>query len=111
MMVVYKVFYKNFELKKGEFMGMLIERRKDMRGKNQIESAMRWAKLVFGRMVKGEKTIFVVPNELKLGINTQWIIEKGIFTKEEILGMGKPVEASSWRVTDSSGCQTKLNSL
>ena len=40
-MVVYKVFYKNVELKKGEFMGMSIERRKDMRGKNQIESAMR----------------------------------------------------------------------
>jgi hypothetical protein len=90
-MVVYKVFYKNFELKKGEFMGMLIERRKDMRGKTQLESAMRWAKLAFGRMVKDEKTIFVVPKELKLGINTKSIIEKGIFTKEEILGMGKLV--------------------
>jgi len=33
-MVVYKVFYKNFELKKGEFVGMLIERRKDMRGED-----------------------------------------------------------------------------
>jgi hypothetical protein len=91
-MVVYKVFYKNFELKKGEFVGMLIERRKDMRGKTQIESAMRWAKLAFGRMVKDEKTIFVVPKELKLGINTRSIIEKGIFTKEEILGMGKLVD-------------------
>jgi hypothetical protein len=91
-MVVYKVFYKNFELKKGEFMGMLIERRKDLRGKTQIESAMKWARLAFGRMVKDEKTIFVVPNELKLGINTQWIIEKGIFTKEEILGMNKLVD-------------------
>jgi len=110
-MVVYKVFCKNFELKKGEFMGMLIERRKDMRGKNQFESAMRWAKLVFGHMVQDGKTIFVVPNELKLGFNTRWIIEKGIFTKEEILGIGKPVEAGSWRVTDSAGCQTKLNSL
>jgi len=110
-MVVYKVFTKNFELKKGEFVGMLIERRKDLRGKTQLESGMIWAKLAFGRMVKDEKTIFVVPNELKLGINTRWIIEKGIFTKEEILGMGKPVEASSWRVTDSSRCQTKLNSL
>ena len=88
-MVVYKVFYRNFELKKGEFVGMLIERRKDMRGETQIESAMRWAKLAFGRMVKDEKTIFVVPKELKLGINTKSIIEKGIFTKEEILGMGK----------------------
>ena len=91
-MVVYKVFYKNFGLKKGEFVGMLIERRKDMRGKNQIESAMRWAKLAFGRMVKDGKTIFVVPNELKLGINTQWIIERGIFSKEEIVGMGKRVD-------------------
>jgi hypothetical protein len=91
-MVVYKVFYKNFELKKGEFVGMLIERRKDMRGETQLESAMRWAKLAFGCMVKDEKTIFVVPKELKLGINTKSIIEKGIFTKEEILGMGKLVD-------------------
>jgi len=90
-MVVYKVFYKNFKLKKGEFVGMLIERRKDMRGETQLESAMRWAKLAFGRMVKDEKTIFVVPKELKLGINTKSIIEKGIFAKEEILGMGKLV--------------------
>ena len=94
-MLVYKVFYKNFELKKGEFMGMLIERRKDLRGKTQIESAMRWAKLAFGRMVKDEKTIFVVPNELKLAINTKWIIEKGIFTKEEIMGMAKLVDQKS----------------
>ena len=91
-MLVYKVFYKNFELKKGEFMGMLIERRKDLRGKSQIESAMRWARLAFGRMVKDEKTIFVVPNELKLAINTKWIVEKGIFTKEEIMGMAKLVD-------------------
>ena len=87
-MVVYKVFYKNFKLKRGEFVGMLIERRKDLRGKTQIESATRWAKLAFGRMVNDEKTIFVVPKELKLGINTKSIIEKGVFTKEEILGMG-----------------------
>ena len=88
-MVVYKVFYKNFELKKGEFMGMLIERRKDLRGRTQVESGMRWARLAFGRMVKDEKTIFVVPNELKLGINTKWLIEKGVFTKEELLGLNK----------------------
>ncbi len=87
-MVVYKVFYKNFELKKGEFVGMLIERRKDLRGKTQLESGMRWAKVAFGSMVKDQKTIFVVPNELKLGLHTQSIIEKGVFTKEEILNMG-----------------------
>ena len=53
---------------------------------------MRWARLAFGRMVKDEKTIFVVPNELKLGIYTKWIIEKGVFTKEEIIGMGELVD-------------------
>ena len=110
-MVVYKVFCKNFELKKGEFLGMLIERRKDMRGKNQFESATRWARLVFGHRVQDGNRIFVVPNELKLGFNTRWIIEKGIFTKEEILGIGKPLEAGSRWITDSSRCQTKLNSL
>jgi len=71
---------------------MLIERRKDLRGKSQIESAMRWAKLAFGQMVKDEKTIFVVPNELKLGIQTKWMLEKGVFTKEEILGLSKLVD-------------------
>jgi hypothetical protein len=91
-MEVYKVFYKNFEHKKGEFVGMLIERRKDLRGRTQIESGMRWAKAALGHMVKDEKTIFVVPNELKLGIYTKWIIEKGVFTKEEIIGMGELVD-------------------
>ena len=90
-MVVYKVFYKNFKLKKGEFVGMLIERRKDMRGKTQIESGTEWAKLAFGHMVKDGEMIFVVPKELKVGINTESIIEKGIFTKEEMVGMGKLV--------------------
>ncbi len=90
-MVVYKVYYKDFELKKGEFMGMLIERRKDLRGKNQIESGMRWAKLTYGRIIKDEKTMFVVPTELKLGIDNKLIMEKAIFTKEEIIGISKLV--------------------
>ena len=62
-----------------------------MRGKNQIESAMRWARLAFCRMVKDEKRSSC-PNELKLAINTKWIVEKGIFTKEEIMGMAKLVD-------------------
>jgi hypothetical protein len=91
-MVVYKVFSKNFELKKGEFIGMLIERRKDLRGKTQIESGLRWAKLTFGCMVKDERTIFIVPNELKLVSDTRWLIEKGVFTREELLGMVQLVD-------------------
>jgi len=93
-MVVYKVFYKNFELKRGEFVGMLIERRKGLRGKTQLESGMRWAKLAFGRLIGDEKTIFVIPNELKFGIHSESIINKGVFTKEDIIDMGKLVGQS-----------------
>ena len=62
-MVVYKVFCKNYELKKAEPMGMLIERREDLRGMNQVESGFRWAKLAFGHSVENKQTIFVVPDE------------------------------------------------
>ena len=60
-----------------------------MRGMTQVESGLRWAKLTFSRMVKDKQTIFVVPNELKLRRDTKWLMEKGIFTKEEFLGMVK----------------------
>lgn len=92
-MLIYKVYCKNFDLKKGEFVGMLIERRKDTRGKNQIETGTRWARVAFAGVVKDEKTMFVVPTELKLGIHTKWIVEKGIFTREEIIGMGKLIKS------------------
>jgi hypothetical protein len=91
-MLVYKVFHKNFELKKGEFMGMLIERRIDLRGKTRAESGLKWAKLAFGHRVKDERTIFIVPNELKLGNESHWLMEKGVLTKEEFLGMVRLVE-------------------
>jgi uncharacterized protein YqgQ len=86
-MLIYKVFYKNFVLKKGEFLGVLLERRRDMRGKSQIESGLKWAKLTFGRLVKDREAIFVVPNELKVEDETKWLLEKGILNKEEYLEM------------------------
>jgi uncharacterized protein YqgQ len=91
-MVVYKVFYKNYELKKGELMGAVIERRKDLRGMKQFESGLKWAKLTFGHMVQDKKAIFVVPSELKIEDNPKRYMEKGIFTKEEFLEMLKVVD-------------------
>jgi hypothetical protein len=99
-MVIYKVFYKNYELKKGEFVGMLVERRKSLRGKTQLESGLRWARLTFGRRVKDERAIFVVPDELNTGGDTGWIIKKGVFTRWDLLAMVKPtaqeMRAKSW---------------
>jgi hypothetical protein len=62
-MIIYKVFYKNYDLKKGELMGALTERRKNLRGKTKVESGLKWAKSEFGQIVKDKNAIFVVPRE------------------------------------------------
>jgi hypothetical protein len=86
-MVVYKVFYKNFELKKGELIGALIERREELRGGSRVESGLRWAKLTFGHLIKDKQMIFVVPDELDLGMDAIAFLEKGILTNEEFHGL------------------------
>ena len=63
--ITYKVLYKNHKLKKGELMGTLVERRKDLRGKSKLESGLNWAKAMFGQTVKNKHMIFVVPDEAK----------------------------------------------
>ena len=65
-MITYKVLYKNFKLKKGDLMGILVERRKDSRGKSLLESGLRWAKSMFGQTVENKHAIFVVPHELNV---------------------------------------------
>ena len=64
--ITYKVLYKNHKRKKGELMGVLVERRKDWRGKSLLESGLRWTKSMFSETVKNKHAIFVVPHELNL---------------------------------------------
>ncbi|MGA2516024.1 MAG: hypothetical protein ABSG44_05690 [Thermodesulfobacteriota bacterium] len=91
-MVVYKVFYKNYELKQGEFVGLLVERRKDLRGKTQLGSGLKWARLTFGCMVRDSRVILVIPSELKPGSDAEWLMERGVFTRGELLGMITPID-------------------
>ena len=84
-MVIYVVFCKDFEHRKGELMGMLVERRNDMRGKTQWESGLKWARLAFGHLVKDKKDIFVFPKEMEINDDKGLLVEKGIFSKEEFL--------------------------
>jgi uncharacterized protein YqgQ len=84
-MVVYVVFCKDFEHRKGELMGMLVERRNDMRGQTQWESGLKWARLAFGHLVKDKKDIFVFPKEMEINDDKGLLVEKGIFSKEEFL--------------------------
>jgi hypothetical protein len=91
-MVVYKVFCKDFVHKKGNLIGILIERRKNPRGMSLAESGMRWAKFTFGKLEKGGTPIFVVPSEMDLPHDAKWLAEKWMFTKQELLGLARFLE-------------------
>ena len=62
--ITYKVLYRNYKLKKAELMGILVERRKDLRGISLFESGLKWAKSMFGHAVTDKHAILVVPQEL-----------------------------------------------
>jgi hypothetical protein len=91
-MIAYVVFRKDYEHRKGELMGMLVERRKDMRGQTQWESGLKWARGAFGHLVKDKRDIFVFPKELKISEDKMLLVEKGIFTKEEFLEVMKTID-------------------
>jgi len=63
-MIIYKVFLKNYGLRKGDLLGILTERRKDLRGSSPAESGLRWAKSVYSNVVKNKSDIFVVTKEV-----------------------------------------------
>jgi len=84
-MIVYVVFCKDYEHRKGELLGMLIERRTDTRGQTQWESGLEWARQAFGHLVKDRKDIFVFPKEMEINDDKGLLVEKGIFSKEEFL--------------------------
>ena len=65
-MIVYKVFCRGEELEKEDLIGVLAERRKDLRGKTQFESGLRWATFFFTGLIKDRQAIFVVPNEFEV---------------------------------------------
>jgi hypothetical protein len=73
-------------------MGMLIERRKDMRGQTQWASGTKWARQAFGHLVKDKKDIFVFPKEMGIDDDKGLLIEKGIFSKEEFLHVMKKID-------------------
>ncbi|MBM4322552.1 MAG: hypothetical protein FJ115_03245 [Deltaproteobacteria bacterium] len=64
-MITYKVFLKNRDFEKEDLIGVLFERRNDLRGKTRIKSGLEWAELFFGNLVGDRRAIFIVPHELK----------------------------------------------
>ncbi len=86
-MTVYVVFRKDYEHRKGELMGILVERRKNMRGETPMKSGLRWARLAFGHLVKDKKDIFVFPKEMKISEEKRLLVDKGVLTKEEFFAI------------------------
>ncbi len=91
-MMVYVVFCRNSEHKKGEIMGMLVERRTETKGETQWESGTKWARQAFAHLVKDKKDIFVYPKEMKMDDDKGLLMEKGIFSKEEFLEVTKMID-------------------
>jgi len=88
-MIIYKVFCKNYQLKQGELIGALAERRRGLRGKTRLESGLKWARLLFGQMGRDRQTIFVVPEEVNLKDNIMMPVEKIIFNEQELFWITK----------------------
>ena len=84
-MIIYKVYCKDYQLRQGNLLGVLAERRKGLRGKSELESGLRWARVAFGPSLKDKASIFVVPKELEAGNATRMFMEKGIFSRREFL--------------------------
>ena len=83
----YVVFCKDYDHRKGDLLGILVERRNDTRGLTQWESGLKWAREAFGHLVKDKRDIFVSPQDLKIREDKTSLAEKGVFSKQEYLEM------------------------
>jgi len=93
-MIVYRVFSKDYEHEKVTLLGMLAERRADLRGKTRLEAGLTWARLAFGDSAKEKESIFVVPKELEAGHATRVLMKRTVFYKDELSDMVDPLVLS-----------------
>lgn len=93
-MIIYKVFSKDYENEEVRLLGALAERRRDLRGKTQLEAGLTWARLTFDSLARDKGSIFVVPKELEAGHATRVLMKRIIFYKDEVLDMVDPLVLS-----------------
>jgi type II secretory pathway predicted ATPase ExeA len=93
-MIVYKVFSRDDENERVTLLGLLAERRRDLRGKTRTEAGLTWARLTFGDSTKERESIFVVPREFEAGHATKILAKRTIFYKDELLEMLDPLAPS-----------------
>ena len=86
-MIIHKVYCKDNQLRQRNLLGVMAERREHLRGKSELESGLRWARVTFGGSVKDKTSIFVVPKELETGDAPVTFMEKRIYSKLEFLSV------------------------
>jgi general secretion pathway protein A len=106
-MIVYKVFSKDYEHEKIVLLGMLAERRRDLRGETRLEAGLAWARATFGDSAKDKESIFVVPKELEAGHATRVLMKRTIFYKDELLDMVDPLVVSQRKQALARGAEAK----
>ena len=106
-MIVYKVFSKDYEHEKLTLLGMLAERRNDLRGKTRVEAGLTWARLTFGDSAKDKESIIVVPKELEAGHATRVLMKRTVFHKDELLDMVDPLVFSQKKQILARGGETQ----
>jgi hypothetical protein len=63
-LVVYRVFYKDYQRKACTFVAELRERRKNLRGMTHSQTGLKWARLLFGETVRDRQALLVVTRNL-----------------------------------------------
>ncbi len=104
-MIVYKVFSKDYEHEKVTLLGMLAERRGDLRGKTRLEAGLTWARFTFGDSARDKGSIFVVPKELKAGHATRVLMKRTVFYKGDLLDMVDPLAPSRKRPVETKDAE------
>jgi len=112
-MIAYKVYRKDFTLKKGTLLGILTERRADLRGQSALETGLAWAKAVFCRSVAEERSLFVVPVKLETGEPMRWPAgEEALSLRQSVDMMDSPEAVQrTWVLTEGhAGRKDEKNS-
>jgi general secretion pathway protein A len=86
-MIIYKVYSKDYALRKGRLLGVLSERRSNLRGESYFESGLRWARLTFGHSLKDRQSLFVVPQGLEEEGVANGHPESEMVTARDFVGM------------------------
>ena len=60
-MIVYRIFYKDYNKRTCRLLGVLTERRRSLRGMTPLQSGLRWARFSFGGSVANRESLLVVP--------------------------------------------------